>query len=97
MLTVSDAAEEKLKKHLLTKTDDPEIAIRLVPAHSSSAPFSLVLDKEKKGDKVVESKAGRKVLLISPDLASELEGLVIDYRETTEVSGFTISNPAPQK
>ena len=94
MLTVTEIAEEKLKEHLQTKTDDPEIAIRLVASHSESARLSLVLDKEQKGDKVVESKTGRKVLLISPDLASELKDLVIDYQETPQGSAFTISSPA---
>jgi FKBP-type peptidyl-prolyl cis-trans isomerase 2 len=85
MLTVTENAEEKLKEHLQTKTDDPEIAIRLVASHSKSARLSLVLDKEQKGDKV---------LLISPDLASELKDLVIDYQETPQGSAFTISSPA---
>ena len=48
MLTVTETAEEKLEEHLQTKTDDPEIAIRLVASHSGSARLSLVLDKEQK-------------------------------------------------
>jgi Fe-S cluster assembly iron-binding protein IscA len=94
MLTVTEIAKEKLREHLQTKTTDPEMAIRLVTSPSEPKQFTLVLDKEKEGDKVVESK-GIKLLLIRPDLVSELEGLVVDYQETTEGEGFIISTPAP--
>jgi Fe-S cluster assembly iron-binding protein IscA len=95
MLTVTEIAKEKLREHLQTKTTDPEMAIRLVTSPSEPKQFTLVFDKEKEGDKVVESKAGIKVLLIRPDLVSELEGLVVDYQETPEGEGFIISTPAP--
>jgi len=49
------------------------------------------LDKEKEADHVVESEEGRKVLLIGPLLAPVLEGKVIDYQETPQRVGFTIS------
>jgi Fe-S cluster assembly iron-binding protein IscA len=54
----------------------------------------LVLDKEKKGDQLVECKGGTKLLLISPDLASELEGLAVDFQQPPAGAGFTISDPA---
>lgn len=94
MLTVTEIARKKLREYLQTKTTDPEIAIRLVASPSEPNRYTLVLDKEKKGDQVVESEAGIKMLLIEPYLASEIEGLVIDYQETPEGSGFSISTPA---
>jgi Fe-S cluster assembly iron-binding protein IscA len=94
MLTVTEIAKEKLREHLQTKTTDPEMAIRLVISPSEPKQFTLVLDKEKEGDRVVESK-GIKLLLIRPDLVSEIEGLVVDYQETPEGEGFIISTPAP--
>jgi Fe-S cluster assembly iron-binding protein IscA len=95
MLTVTEIAKEKLEEQLSAKTTDPEMTIRLVSAPSGQRRFTLVLDKEKKGDQVVESKAGTKVLIIGSYLASELEGLVVDYQETPKGEGFTISMPAP--
>jgi Fe-S cluster assembly iron-binding protein IscA len=55
----------------------------------------MVLDKEKRGDQVVENKTGEKVMLIGSDLASEIEGLVVDYQKTPQGAGFTISTPSP--
>lgn len=94
MLTVTEIAKEKLKEYLQAKTNDPEMAIRLVTTPSATKRFTFVLDKEKEGDKVVESNAGEKVLLIRPGLLSEIEGLVVDYQERPQGSAFTISTPA---
>jgi Fe-S cluster assembly iron-binding protein IscA len=94
MLTVTEIAKEKLREYLQAKTNNPEMAIRLVTSTSASKRFTFVLDKEKNGDKVVESKAGEKVLLIRPGLFSELEGLVVDYQERAQGSAFTISTSA---
>jgi Fe-S cluster assembly iron-binding protein IscA len=95
MLSVTEIAKEKLREHLQTNTTDPAIAVRLVTSPSESNRFALILDKEKKGDQVVENKAGVKVMLIGPDLVTELEGLVVDYQETHRGAGFTISTPVP--
>lgn len=97
MLTVTTIAKEKFKEALQTQTTDPEIAIRVVVVSSPSKPnrLELVLDKEKEGDQVVETEEGRKVLLIGSNLVSALEEMVIDYKETPEVTGFTISKPGP--
>jgi Fe-S cluster assembly iron-binding protein IscA len=57
--------------------------------------LELVLDKEKEGDQVVETQEGRKVLLIGPDLISALKEMVVDYKETSQGPGFTISKPVP--
>jgi Fe-S cluster assembly iron-binding protein IscA len=91
MLTITENAKEKLKKRLQTKTTDPEMAVRLV---AKSNQFALFIDKEKKGDKVIESETGAKLLLIEPNLYSELDGRVVDYQEKMEGSGFTITAPA---
>jgi Fe-S cluster assembly iron-binding protein IscA len=94
MLTVTEIAKEKLRERLQTTTTKPDTAIRLVASPSKKSRFSLVLDKEEKGDRVVESKAGIKLLLISSDLASELEGFVVDFQESPTGAGFTISGSA---
>jgi len=89
------AAKEKLKEALQKQTTDPEMAIRIVSSPSDPKRLELVLDKEKEGDQIVESEEGTKVLLIGSDLVSDLEGMLVDYQETPEGTGFTISRPAP--
>ena len=95
MLTVTTTAKEKFKEALQTQTTDPEIAIRIISSPSKPNRLELVLDKEKEGDQVVKSEEGRKVLLIGADLIPALEEMVVDYKETTEGTGFTISKPPP--
>ena len=89
MLEVTAKAKEKLREVLLGQTKDPEIAIRVTPNYSTPKRLDLILDKVKKGDQVIETKEGTKVLLIRSDLAKDLEGLVLDYKDTLE--DFTIS------
>ena len=95
MVTVSTTAKEKLKEALQEQTADLEVAIRIVPSLSEANRLQLGLDKEKEGDQVVESEEGIKLLLIGPNLAPVLEGMVIDYQETSQGAGFTISKLAP--
>ena len=94
MVTVTAKAKEKLKELLQGRTTDPQEAMRIIssplnPLNPEQLEF--VLDKEKEADHVVESEEGRKVLLIGPLLAPVLEGKVIDYQETPQHVGFTIS------
>ena len=95
MLSVTASAKEKLKEALQAQTPDPEVAIRVTRSPSEPNRLKLVLDKEKEGDQVVEGEEGTKLLLIGPDLVSALEGMVVDYEETPEGAGFSISKPAP--
>ncbi|MFX0197794.1 MAG: hypothetical protein ACFFCW_16865 [Candidatus Hodarchaeota archaeon] len=95
MLTVTVAAKEKLKEVLKERATDQELAMRIIRSPSNPKQLEFVLDKEKEGDQVVENEEGEKVLLIGPDLASSLEGMAIDYRETAEGAGFSISMPDP--
>lgn len=95
MLTVTATAKEKFEEALQVETPEPEMAIRIIASPSMPNRLELVLDKEGEGDQVVESEEGIKILLIGPDLAPALDGMVIDYQETPEGAGFTISELAP--
>lgn len=95
MLTMTTTAKEKVKEALQKETTDPEIAMRVVLSPSKPDQLMLVFDKEKEGDQVVTTEEGRKVLLIGADLGPMLDKMVIDYQETPERTGFTISKPAP--
>jgi len=94
MLTVTATAKEKLEEALQVQTTEPEMAIRIIASPSQPNRLELVLDKEEEGDQVVETEGGIKVLLIGPDLAPALDGLVVDYEETPEGEGFTMSKLA---
>lgn len=95
MLTVTGNAKEKLEEALAQQAD-PEMAIRVVLSPSNPGQMQLALDKPKEEDQAVETDNGRKLLLIGPELASPLEGMVMDYQETPQGAGFTVSRPAPE-
>ena len=91
MLEVTEEAKEKLKEALLEEqVRDPEVTFRITPVHSMPERLGIALDKENKGDRVVKSEEGIKILLIESDLAQELEGMVLDYQQTSQGSGFKI-------
>ena len=91
MLTVTSNAKEKFKEILQERDTDPGVSIRIISSSSKPNSFDLVFDKEKEGDQVVESEEGINILLIGANVASALEGKVIDYREKPQGEGFTIS------
>ena len=95
MLTVTTSAKEKLKEALQEQAD-PEMAIRIIPSPSNPNQLQLALDKPKEGDQVMESDDGMKLLLVGPDLGPTLEGIIMDYQETPQGSGFTMSAIAPE-
>jgi Fe-S cluster assembly iron-binding protein IscA len=91
MLEVTARAREKLQEALLEElTAVPQTTYRITPIPSMPNRLGIALDKEKRGDQVVKSKEGMKVLLVQSDLAQELEGMVLDYQVTSHGEGFTI-------
>ena len=91
MLTVTETAKKKLQESLQDKKLDPGVTNRIIPSPSKPNSLTWSKDTEKEGDKVIKSKDGTKILLIAPDLASDLEGMVLDYGEKAEGEGFIIS------
>ena len=92
MLEVTTRAREKLQEALLEeKTATPQVSYRITPIPSMPNRLGIALDREKKGDQVVKSREGLKVLLVQADLAEELEGMVLDYQETPNGQAFTIN------
>jgi len=81
MVTVTESAKQTLKEILTTHSDDPEVGIRLT--FNPPGEFGVVLDKEAEGDQVVEHE-GAKALLVAPELASVVEGVTLDVRDTPE-------------
>ena len=85
---------EKIRKDLQAAATEPEVAIRLTPSPSMLNRIEMVLDKGKEGEQVVESE-GVKILLLDPEIAKALGGMVIDYEQTPQGERFTISKLAP--
>jgi Fe-S cluster assembly iron-binding protein IscA len=81
MLTVTKEAKQLLKETLREHSEDPETGIRL--SVKEEGQFGIVLDRELKGDQVVEHE-GAKVLLLSPLLATALERSKLDVQDTDE-------------
>jgi Fe-S cluster assembly iron-binding protein IscA len=94
MLIVTAKAKEKLQEVLKRQTVEPKVALRVTPTHPAHNRLELVLDREKRGDQVVQAKNGAALLLIRPDLARRLSGIIIDYRETARGPDFIIARHA---
>ena len=84
-------AKKQLQEDLQGLTEDPELATRIIVSPSAPNRLEMVLDKEGEGDQVVKSEGGIKVLLVGPDLAPALDGMVIDYQQTPDGKGFTMT------
>ena len=90
MLTVTEVAKEKLKSRLLRLKTGSETTIRLIPAPKKPGKWKMIWDKEKPEDHVVESRDGIKILLVGVDLVGAIEGMVVDFRTTSQGTGFAI-------
>jgi len=78
MVNVSERAKGQLKKLLETRRDDPSVGLRL--GTTASGRFSVVPDRERGDDEVVEYR-GSVVLLVGQDIAQMMGGTTIDYDE----------------
>lgn len=84
MITITPQAQEKLIEALKEHTNDPKLAIRITLNPSLPKRLDLILDKAKKGDCIVKTVDGMKILIIQSQIASKLEGLLLDYEEIIE-------------
>jgi len=91
MLTVTTKANKRLCGILQKETTNQEMTIRIKQCPSIPNTVGIVLDKEREGDRVVKTEGGIKVLVIQSDLAPDLEDMVLDFQETPQGSGFTLS------
>jgi Fe-S cluster assembly iron-binding protein IscA len=91
MLSVTFSAKEKLKANLQNEKKDEESLMRLGRSSTDPQQLGFLLDKEKEGDQVIMDNDGERLLLIGQDVAPVVDGLVLDYRETTQGTAFTIA------
>lgn len=88
MINITERAKEELKRVWSANVNDPQVGFRLTPVEIGQ--YSLVPDREKEGDHVVEHE-GAKVLLVDEKLIRILEGVTVDYRETSSGPCLVVS------
>uniref|UniRef100_A0A832MKQ9 Iron-sulfur cluster assembly accessory protein n=1 Tax=Eiseniibacteriota bacterium TaxID=2212470 RepID=A0A832MKQ9_UNCEI len=93
MITVSETATRKLTE-ILAQQEQPAFGLRVhvFPGGCSGYSYGMSLaERAEEGDWVGEFN-GVKVL-VDPESAPLLEGATIDWMETVQAQGFTITNP----
>jgi Fe-S cluster assembly iron-binding protein IscA len=88
MLKVTERASKELKQVLEGAIKEPDQLLRLVTDLEGN--YKLTLDTEREGDQVVEHE-GTKIMVISPEISTELEGAVLDSQDTPVGPVLTIS------
>lgn len=87
MVTITESARKALKNILDAEETQPGQSLRLV---EEQGKHRLTVGIEQEGDQVVEHK-GETVLLIGPDIGSQLESFVLDLWDTPEGSRLAIT------
>jgi len=87
MLTVTEAAKQRLKETLLANTDDREAGLRL--KMKPPGQLGLVLDRQSPADSVVEYE-GLKVLLVEAEMADLLQEATLDVQNTSNGTKLAI-------
>lgn len=96
MLTLTETASRKLGEVITQQSQHGAqvygLRISAIPGGCSGFQYGMELAAEAGPTDWVGEFGGIKVL-VDPDSAPMLEGVSIDYVETLQQSGFTISNP----
>ena len=88
MINVTERAKQELKKILFAKVDWPEARLRLMDRGQGN--LGLGVDIESTGDLIVEYE-GIKVLVVEPELATNLKKITLDVDDTSEGAELVIS------
>jgi iron-sulfur cluster insertion protein len=91
MIHLTANAENKLKELLIDQEGVTGFRIRVVGGGCSGYEYLMQFDNEKPND-FIQSENGLDIIMDS-ESAPLLEGLHIDYLDTLEQSGFSITNP----
>ncbi len=97
MLSLTEAASRKLSDVIRQQVEHGgevyALRISASPGCCSGAQYGMSLAKQaEQGD--WEGEFGGVKVLVDPESAPMLQGASVDYVETPEGSGFTISNPS---
>ena len=94
VITLTEAAAEKVRGFLEDQPDVDDIALRVAVQAGGCAGFRYALffdDRELEGDLELEQHGIR--LRLDKMSTPYLGGAVIDWKESLEASGFSIENP----
>ena len=94
MVTITDAAAEKVKGILLQEEEnlkDGGLRVYVQGGGCSGFSYGMVLDEVSEDDEVFEEQ-GVKVI-IDPMSLRHLDGAQVDYKEDLMGGGFAIKNP----
>lgn len=96
MITLTDTASRKLSEVIRQQVEHGAevygLRLSAAPGCCSGAQYGMSLAKQvEQGD--WEGEFGGLKILVDPESAPLLEGVSVDYVETPQGSGFTISNP----
>ena len=90
-MNVTDIAKNELKRILATKSLPPDKYLRLAipPTWNGPGDFGIVIDVEGYGDEFIEVD-GIRLLVLDPTLVKRLADAVLDFKESSDGSGFTL-------
>jgi iron-sulfur cluster assembly protein len=94
-LTLTERAGEEVQKFLAEEHAAPDTAglrVAVLPGGCSGFKYSLSVEPEPAADDVVISSAGVR-LFVDEFSAQYLNGVVIDYKNNFQESGFAFENP----
>lgn len=97
MITITDAAAEKVKD-LITQEGDESLMLRVAvrPGGCSGFSYEMFFDSEREADDVTADHGGVKVV-VDPSSAQLLTGATLDYKDGLQGAGFSINNPNAQR
>jgi Fe-S cluster assembly iron-binding protein IscA len=90
VLTVTSLAAKKLREAIRSKTTDPTAGFRLTRSPDNPNQIKMNLDNATDSDQVIKSE-GVIILLMDSEVVHSMEGMVIDYKETPQGGGLSIS------
>ena len=88
MINITERAKQELRKLLSKKVDWPDARLRLMDR--GQGKLGLGIDMEARGDRAIEYE-GVKVLIVEPELASNLKEVTLDVDETPRGPELVIS------
>ncbi len=93
MIALTDSASMKVRQ-LMEQEGHQELALRVAvrPGGHSGIGYELFFDSDVAGDDVSAEFGGVKVVA-DPMSARMLEGATLDYEDSAETKGFSITNP----
>jgi iron-sulfur cluster insertion protein len=93
MITLTEAAQEKIKE-VLAEENDPKAKLRMFVQGGGCAGFSygFAIDDEQNEDDM-EFQAGAASVLVDSMSLQYLQGVTVDYKDDLDGSRFAITNP----